>query len=125
MSRETFPKEEYPFRYCPSVDCIVFRQAGARRHDERPWVDPARVADPRAAIEAMVGPLAKFEIVPPKGDVSPKLPPRRRRLGKGRARRAAVMRSRKPLGAWRAGVTRERRLLNIQSARLALRRQHK
>jgi hypothetical protein len=45
---------------CPAV---VFQREGERRHVEHAVYDPRRVPDPRAAIEAMVGPLAKFEVI--------------------------------------------------------------
>ncbi len=125
VSRETLPKEEYVLRCCPSATCIVFRQAGASHHDEHAWFDPARVGDPRAAIEAIVGPLAKFELVDPKAEALPKLPPCRRRLGKGRARRAAVTRGRRPVGVKSGKAIPERRSLRARSARLALSRSHK
>ncbi len=91
------------------MDCIVFGQAGARRHDERAWVDPARVTDPRAAIKAMLGALAKSGFVRRKVRVLSEARECRRRLAKGRARRAAMMRNWGPAGARSARVTRDRR----------------
>lgn len=55
----------YPIRECP---LLVFQRAGERLGLERACYDPAVVPDPRAAIEAKLGPLAKFEIIQPQAE---------------------------------------------------------
>ena len=54
-------------------DAIVLQRRGPKLHVERAWFDHSRIADPPAAIEEMVGPLAMFELVTPepKGEESP------------------------------------------------------
>lgn len=55
-------------------DAVVFQRRGPKLHVERAWFDHSRIADPPAAIEEMVGPLAMFEFVTPetKGEEDPK-----------------------------------------------------
>lgn len=42
-------------------DALTIQRAGARQRPQRAWVLPALCPDPRAAIEAAIGPLSRFE----------------------------------------------------------------
>ena len=44
--------------------CLRYRRRGERQHSWLAWVDPAKVPDPRAVLEAAFGEkLALFEVV--------------------------------------------------------------
>jgi putative DNA primase/helicase len=59
-NRGTFSKKNIPLRKCPPVR---FQRVGPKLHVERAVYDPRLVRHPRAAIEAMLGPLAMFELI--------------------------------------------------------------
>jgi putative DNA primase/helicase len=58
-NRGTFSKKNILIRKCPRVR---FQRIGPKLHVERAVFDPRLVRHPRATIEAMLGPLAKFQI---------------------------------------------------------------
>jgi hypothetical protein len=59
-NRGTFSKKNIPLRKCPPVR---FQRIGPKLHVERAVFDPRLVPNPHAAIEAMLGPLAMFELI--------------------------------------------------------------
>jgi putative DNA primase/helicase len=59
-NRGTFSYKNVPLRKCPLVR---LQRVGPKLHVERAVYDPRQVDDPRVAIEAMLGPLAMFELI--------------------------------------------------------------
>jgi putative DNA primase/helicase len=59
-NRGTFSYKNVPIRKCPLVR---FQRVGPKLHVERAVHDPRLVPRPRAAIEAMLGSLAMFELI--------------------------------------------------------------
>jgi hypothetical protein len=56
---------DIPIRECHAPRLVAFQKAGERQRPQRAWVHPALCADPRSWVEAKLGPLARFEVVPP------------------------------------------------------------
>jgi hypothetical protein len=50
--------------HCPELVPVSFQKAGERQRPQSAIIDTRRHPDPRAAIEAVLGPLAKFEMKP-------------------------------------------------------------
>ncbi|CAJ0853414.1 hypothetical protein AMST5_00645 [freshwater sediment metagenome] len=61
----TFSNENILIGKCPGASMVVFQLGGNGQRPQRAVYDLCRVPDPRATIEAMLGPLAKFEIIKP------------------------------------------------------------
>jgi hypothetical protein len=59
-NKGTFSKKNVPIRKCPFVR---FQRVGPKLHVEQAIYDPRQVCDPRAAIQAKLGPLAMFELI--------------------------------------------------------------
>jgi putative DNA primase/helicase len=62
QSSVTIPNRYTLIRECNGA-LVRYRRKGNGQKIARAWFDPVRVADPRAAIEAMLGPLAMFELI--------------------------------------------------------------
>jgi putative DNA primase/helicase len=62
QSSVTIPNRCTLVRECNGA-LVRYRRQGNGQKIARAWFDPARVADPRAAIEAMLGSLAMFELI--------------------------------------------------------------
>jgi len=73
----------------PSSAVVTYRPSGAGQKDREARFDPALIPDPRAWLEARVGPLAHFEITG--GDVLVAAPPSPADLAAVRARLRASL----------------------------------
>jgi hypothetical protein len=62
QSSVTIPNRYTLIRECNGA-LVRYRRKGNGQKIARAWFDPVRVADPRAAIEAMLRPLAMFELI--------------------------------------------------------------
>ena len=63
-SRETNPYREESIRVCPPARVARYQPSGRSQHKRLALVDPARVSDARAALEAVLGRLVLFEWIP-------------------------------------------------------------
>lgn len=64
-SSGSFSYEKFLQGKDPELLTVAYRRAGNGQRMGRALIDPARCPDPRAAIEAQLGPLAFFEVIQP------------------------------------------------------------
>ena len=63
-SRETNPYRKESIRVCPPARVARYQPSGRSQHRRLALVDPAKVPDARAALEAVLGRLVLFEWIP-------------------------------------------------------------
>ncbi len=61
----TLPKEDISLGNVTDLVPVTFQKTGAGQKPQRAWIDAGAVSDPRQTIEAMLGPLVRFEVIEP------------------------------------------------------------